>query len=142
MATIEPVDIECPGCGGLDYLSFDENYDDEWITLLCECLQCHAKFQINYRAVGIDVIGINREEREFRRNLKNTFLSLLERDRNLRVRYNNLIESACEQSKLNNFVTFLLRNYSGSFVDELFPAGKNKKEYLADVIQALCIAEA
>ncbi len=56
MATIEPIDIECPNCGSCEYLSFDEDYDNEWISLLCQCLQCETKFQINYRAVAIDKI--------------------------------------------------------------------------------------
>ena len=56
MATIESVDIECPACGSSEYLSFHEDYDDEWITLLCECLECDTKFQIDYRAVSIDKI--------------------------------------------------------------------------------------
>ncbi|MEW6104142.1 MAG: hypothetical protein AB1630_10100 [bacterium] len=56
MANIEPVDIECPNCGSYEYASFDEDYDNKWVTLLCECLECNTKFQINYRAVGIDKI--------------------------------------------------------------------------------------
>ena len=56
MATIELVDIECPACGSSDYLSFHEDYDNEWITLLCECLHCNTRFQINYRAVGVEKI--------------------------------------------------------------------------------------
>jgi len=57
MDTINPIDIECPSCGSSEYLSFDEDYDNEWITLLCECLKCNTKFQINYRAVEIDKIS-------------------------------------------------------------------------------------
>ena len=60
MATVRPINIECPNCGSSDYLSFDEDYDNEWITLLCDCLQCDTKFQINYRAVGIDRIEYKR----------------------------------------------------------------------------------
>lgn len=60
MATIELVDIECPDCGSSDYLSFNEDYNDEWITLLCECLQCDTKFQIDYRSVSIDRIKSSR----------------------------------------------------------------------------------
>lgn len=56
MYKIEPIDIECPDCGSRDYLSFYEDYDDEWISLMCDCLCCKCKFQINYRAVGIDKI--------------------------------------------------------------------------------------
>jgi hypothetical protein len=142
MAAIEPVKIECPNCGSSDYLSFDENYDDEWITLLCNCLQCHAKFQINYRAVGIDIIGSNREEKELRRSLKNVLLDLLKRDIDLRVKYNDLIDSGCDPRKLDNFITYLLDTYSSSFADELLSAKKTKKKYLAYVIQALCAVEA
>jgi uncharacterized Zn finger protein len=57
MDTINPIDIECPSCGSPEYLSFDEDYDNEWITLLCECLECNTKFQINYRAVEINKIS-------------------------------------------------------------------------------------
>ncbi len=56
MATIEPIDVKCPNCESPDYISFDEDYDDEWITLLCECLNCGTKYQINYRAVEIGTI--------------------------------------------------------------------------------------
>jgi len=30
MDTINPIDIECPSCGSSEYLSFDEDYDNEW----------------------------------------------------------------------------------------------------------------
>lgn len=143
MAKIEPVDIECPDCGSSDYLSFDEDYDDEWITLLCDCLRCKAKFQINYRAVGIDPIcyGYDREEMEFRRNFKKIFFDLLKRNRNLRMEYDKLIESGYNERELDEFANYLLNNYSNVFTDELFPAGKDKVKYLASVIQVLCVAE-
>lgn len=50
--------IRCPNpdCEETDYLSYNELYDDEWISLQCECLNCHTLFQINYRAVSIDMI--------------------------------------------------------------------------------------
>lgn len=56
MFTMQPVDIKCPNCESPEYISFDEDYGNEWITLFCECLQCNTKFQINYRAVEIDKI--------------------------------------------------------------------------------------
>jgi hypothetical protein len=55
--TIEAMGIRCPVCGSNDYLSYKELYDEEWISLQCECLNCHTLFQINYRAVGIDIIA-------------------------------------------------------------------------------------
>lgn len=50
--------IRCPkpDCEGTDYLSYNELYDGEWISLQCECLKCGTLFQINYRAVSIDTI--------------------------------------------------------------------------------------
>ena len=48
------IDIRCPVCGSRDYLSYEEIYDGEWISLKCQCLVCNSLFQINYRAVGID----------------------------------------------------------------------------------------
>ena len=33
---------------------YKELYDDEWISLKCQCLACKALFQINYKAVCID----------------------------------------------------------------------------------------
>jgi len=55
--------IRCPNpdCEGINYLSYNEIYDEEWISLQCECLNCHTRFQINYRAVGIDVIHWNKK---------------------------------------------------------------------------------
>ena len=63
MDTIELIDIKCPNpdCKGINYLSYNELYDEEWISLQCECLNCHTLFQINYRAVGIDVITGNKK---------------------------------------------------------------------------------
>ncbi|MGC9027484.1 MAG: hypothetical protein ACP5JP_08120 [bacterium] len=50
--------IRCPNpdCEGTNYTPYNEIHDNEWISLQCECLHCGALFQINYRAVGIDVI--------------------------------------------------------------------------------------
>jgi|GEM_PF-1303356 len=52
--TIESMGVRCPVCGSCDYLSYKELYDDEWISLKCQCLACKSLFQINYKAVCID----------------------------------------------------------------------------------------
>jgi len=52
--TIESMGVRCPVCGSRDYLSYKEIYDEEWISLKCECLACKSLFQINYKAVSID----------------------------------------------------------------------------------------
>ncbi len=52
--TIETMGVRCPICDSDWYLSYRELYDDEWISLKCQCLVCKALFQINYKAVCID----------------------------------------------------------------------------------------
>jgi len=63
MATIKTIDtIRCPNCGSTNYLSYKELYDEEWISLKCECLSCKSLFQINYRAVNIDKLRNKKPE--------------------------------------------------------------------------------
>jgi len=63
MSTIKTIEtIKCPNCGSRDYLSYKELYDEEWISLKCECLSCRALFQINYRAVNIDKLRETKPE--------------------------------------------------------------------------------
>lgn len=71
-----------------------------------------------------------------------SFKNLLKRDLNLRLMYNNLIESEFEEKNLNKIVIYLLDKYLNVFEDKLVPNGKDKKNYLANVIQVLCAAEA
>ncbi|HCJ67215.1 MAG TPA: hypothetical protein DHV62_07830 [Elusimicrobia bacterium] len=138
MDTIETIDvIKCPDCESISYLSYQELYDDEWISLQCNCLTCKAKFQINYRAVGIDIIGPDREQREIKRQLRKIFLDLLKRDRDLRIKYDQLIDSECEENKLKEIVKYLLNEYSPAFEDKLLPGREEKEKYLADAIQVL-----
>ncbi len=57
MVTIEDIQtmgVRCPVCGHRYYLSYKELYDDEWISLKCQCFGCNGLFQINYKAVCID----------------------------------------------------------------------------------------
>ena len=76
------------------------------------------------------------------KNFMANFIDLLKRDRDLRLKYNSLIESECEERKLNEIVIYLFDNYPSIFNNKLVPAGKDKKEYLADVVQILCAYEA
>ena len=63
MTTIETINVvKCPDCESTSYLSYRELYDDEWISLKCECLSCKTLFQINYRAVGIDKLKDKKPE--------------------------------------------------------------------------------
>ena len=98
-------------------------YDDMWLSQL----------------VAID-------ERSFLlkygKNYMTIFMDLLKRDKNLRLNYNSLIESECEENGLNKLVTYLLKNYSFLFSNTLLPTDKEKTEYLSDVIQVLCASEA
>jgi len=145
MDAIETVDIvKCPECESYSYLSYEELYeiDDEWISLKCQCLSCKTLFQINYRAVCIDIIGPDREQREIKRKLRKIFFDLLKRDRELRMKYDCLINSGCEENELKEIIKYLLDKYSTAFDDKSLPTGKEKEEYLADVIQVLCATDA
>jgi hypothetical protein len=79
---------------------------------------------------------------KYHKNFTTTFLDLLNRDRDLRIKYDALVNSECGETELNAIVSYLLNKYSHIFEDKMLPAGKNKAEYLADVIQFLCAAEA
>lgn len=77
-----------------------------------------------------------------KKNCATTFLDLLKKDRNLRRYYDALINSECGETELDTIVGYLFKKYIRFFEDEIFPAGKDKDGYLADVIQVLCAAEA
>ena len=76
------------------------------------------------------------------RNYMTTFLDLLKRNRDLRMRYDDLINSECEKIELEKIINYLLDKYSAAFENRLLPAGKDKEGYLADIIQVLCVCEA
>lgn len=46
-----------------------------------------------------------------------------------------------EENQLNEIINYLFDKHSAVFEDKLLPSGKEKKEYLADVIQVLCACE-
>lgn len=98
-------------------------YDDIWLSQL---------ITIDERAILL----------KNQRNYMTTFLDLLKRDRNLRISYDNLINLECEEIKLEEIINYLLDKYSADFEDKLLPAGREKEEYLGDVIQVLCACEA
>jgi hypothetical protein len=77
-----------------------------------------------------------------KKNFSTIFLNLLNRDRDLRIKYDNLINSECGEEKLKEIVNYLLDKYATFFEDYMLPFKKNKAEYLGDVIQFLCAAEA
>ncbi|NMC75990.1 MAG: hypothetical protein GYA60_01635 [Candidatus Methanofastidiosa archaeon] len=76
------------------------------------------------------------------RNCMTTFLDMLKRDRDLRIRYDDLIKSECEKIELEKIINYLLDKYSADFENRLLPAGKDKEGYLTDIIQVLCACEA
>ena len=77
-----------------------------------------------------------------KKNFTTTFLDLLRRDRELRIKYDAVINSECGETELNVIVDYLLNKYTSSFEDEMLPVGKNKIQYLGDIIQFLCASEA
>jgi len=98
-------------------------YDDIWLSQL---------ITIDERAILL----------EHNKNYMLSLKKLLKRNRDLRVKYDILIKSECEEKKLNKFVMHLLKNYHKKFPPGLTPKGKAQKRYLADVIQVLCASEA
>ncbi len=71
-----------------------------------------------------------------------TFQELRKKDRDLRIKYDDLINSECGEGELSKITKYLLNKYPSFFVDEFLPAGKDKEGYLADIIQVLCASEA
>jgi dTDP-4-dehydrorhamnose reductase len=80
---------------------------------------------------------------KYGKNFTTTFLDLLKRDKNLRVRYNNLIKSECKEKELNKIISYLLSKYHSILKsNDIIPDKKDKAQYLADVIQFLCATDA
>lgn len=78
---------------------------------------------------------------KYGKNYMTTFMDLLKRDKDLRLKYDSLIESECEETELNKLILYLLKNYPTLFLHTLVPTGRNREEYLADAIQVLCASE-
>lgn len=98
-------------------------YDDIWLSQL---------IAIDERSVLL----------KHQKNFAMSFLGLLNRDRDLRIKYDAVINSECGETELNAIVNYLLNKYIHIFEDEILPTGKEKDGYLADIIQVLCAAEA
>ena len=98
-------------------------YDDIWLSQL---------MTIDERAMLL----------KHQKNFTTTFLDLLKRDRDLRIKYDAIINSECGETELNAIVNYLFNKYTAIFEDKILPDRKDKTVYLADVIQVLCAAEA
>ena len=86
------------------------------------------------------------DERAFLlKNNKNFLIilkDLLKRSKELRDKYNELINSEGGGKELNEITTYLLSKYSDFFNETLVPKEKERDEYLGDIIQVLCASEA
>lgn len=98
-------------------------YDDIWLSQL---------MAIDERTVLL----------KYHKNFTTTFLDLLKRNNELRIKYDKLISSACGELELREIINYLIDEYCDHFKNKLLPSGRDKEEYLADVIQVLCAAEA
>lgn len=98
-------------------------YDDIWLFQL---------MTIDERAMLLN----------YQKNYMAIFLDLLKRDKDLRIMYDDIINSECGETELNATVNYLLNKYNAIFENKLLPAGKEKAQYLADVIQMLCATDA
>lgn len=98
-------------------------YDDIWLSQLTS---------IGERAILL----------KYKKNYMTTFLNLLSEDYDLRIKYDTVVNSECGKAELNEIINYLLSKYGAIFEDKLLPSGKEKLEYLGDVIQFLCACEA
>lgn len=76
------------------------------------------------------------------KNYSLIFKDLVKRDGQLRVKYDELISSECSEMKLNEIITYLFQKHSSLFTENLLPKGKDKEEYLADIVQFLADSDA
>lgn len=79
---------------------------------------------------------------KYGKNYMTLFTDLLKRDKILRLDYDKLIHSECEETQLSKVIGYLLDKYSTILSEKFVPSGKEKDQYLADVIQVLCASEA
>lgn len=98
-------------------------YDDIWLSQL---------ITIEERAILL----------KHHKNFTTAFLDLLKRDRNLRIKYNTIINSECGENELNIIVNYILDKYNSFFESKMIPDKKDRSRYLADIIQFLCATEA
>ncbi len=98
-------------------------YDDIWLSQL---------ITIEERAMLL----------KHQKNSTITFLDLLQRDGDLRRRYDALIDSECGENELKIIVDYLLNKYAPIFESKIIPNKKDTTEYVADIIQFLCAVEA
>lgn len=98
-------------------------YDDIWLAQL---------ITIDERSILL----------KYKKNFSTIFIDLLSRDSNLRNLYDGLIISEINEKELNNIIRYLFDKYDILFDDSMLPLGKDKSEYLADIIQVLCLSDA
>ena len=98
-------------------------YDDIWLSQL---------ISIDERTILL----------KYNMNYTKIFIDLLDRNVDLRKKYNVLIKSECQESELIEIVNYLLTNYNDKFNDKFLPPGKEKSYYLGDLIQFLCAVDA
>jgi len=79
---------------------------------------------------------------KYSKNFSSIFKDLIKRDGELRMKYDELIKSECKETYLTEILAYLLEKYNALFEDKFIPKDKDKEEYLGDVIQVLCAAEA
>ena len=79
---------------------------------------------------------------KYNKNFSIIFKDLLKRDKEVRMRYDRLITSECKKKELEQIIKYLLLKYPKIFDKKFIPKDREKDEYLGDVIQVLCSADA
>lgn len=79
---------------------------------------------------------------EHGKNFTTIFKKILLRNREIRMLFNEFIESEGDAELLTSLVNLLLSKYSAEFPNDLCPPKRDREEYLADIIQFVGAVEA
>jgi hypothetical protein len=79
---------------------------------------------------------------KYQENITLIIKSILRSDHKARELYNSFIDSEGDNELLIESVNYLLNKYSAKFKNEYIPVGKQKEEYIGDIIQLLASVEA
>lgn len=76
------------------------------------------------------------------KNFTTNIIALRNRDENIRAMINRLINSECQPIDITRLCNYLLMTYPNYFEDILLPKGRDKEEYIGDILQLICASEA
>jgi len=97
-------------------------YDDIWLSLLTVIFERTLLLKHN-------------------QNCMTKLRYIMSRDHSARILYENTITSEGTEASISSFVNYLIRDYASHFPNTLVPSGREKDEYIGDVVQVLAASE-